>query len=289
MILGQHREQVIDNIRQALEQQDFYRKTETDDPQLTPAESRDITARYMARRETVGFRFKSFLARRIANVGSALLNKDTDIRIEGDLPDMTGGYILTSNHFSPLENTVVRQFVRRQGKSRLHIVSQVSNLAMTGWVGFLMNYADTLPLSQEPHYMRGPFQQVLQEWMNKKRAVLIYPEQELWFHYRQPRPLKRGVYDFAARLGAPVVCCFVEQVDKPAMDTEDFHQVKYILHVLGTLYPDPTKSVKENSVAMCCQDYAWKCAAYEAAYGRPVKYVFRPQDIAGWLEGRHEL
>ena len=50
MILGQHREQVIDNIRIAVEAGDFYRKVEVDDPVLTPQACRDIVHQYLRQR-----------------------------------------------------------------------------------------------------------------------------------------------------------------------------------------------------------------------------------------------
>ena len=207
--------------------------------------------------------------------------------MDTDKPLPNGGMLITSNHFSPIENTIVRHFVCKQGYRRLNVVCQVTNLAMTGPIGFLMNYADTIPLLQEPHYMNREFLDILKALTDKGEAVLIYPEQEMWLNYRKPRPPKRGAYYFAAKLQIPVVCCFVEMVDEPEMDTEEFRKVKFILHILDVLYPNPAKSVKDNSTAMCQRDYALKKAAYEKAYGKPLDYTFDPTDIAGWVGDCH--
>ena len=67
-------------------------------------------------------------------------------------------------------------------------------------------------------------------------------------------------------------------------DTDEFNKVKFKIHILKTLYPDPEKSVKENSVSMCEEDYAQKKAAYEKAYGKPLDYTFQNSDIAGWVK-----
>ena len=109
----------------------------------------------------------------------------------------------------------------------------------------------------------------------------------MWFNYRKPRPMKRGAYYFAAKLQAPVVCCFVEMVELPQQDTDEFCKIQYILHVLDTLYPDPDKSVRQNSVELCQKDQALKNAAYEKAYGKPLSYAFDPHDIAGWHGAAH--
>ena len=74
----------------------------------------------------------------------------------------------------------------------------------------------------------------------------------------------------------------LEMVDLEVPDTEEFLQVQYRLHVLGTLYPDPAKSLRENTAALAEADYALKRAAYERIYGKPLTYDFEPSDIAGW-------
>ncbi len=287
MIIGKDRPEVIENIRRAATAEDFYAKVEIDDPVLTDAQCKAITQAHIRRRGTASYKLKAFAARRIANIATGLLNRNTCIVMDTNKPIPNEGMLITSNHFSPIENTVVRHFVRKQGYRRLNVVCQVTNLAMNGPIGFLMNYADTVPLLQEPHYMNREFLDILKALTDKGEAVLIYPEQEMWLNYRKPRPPKRGAYYFAAKLQIPVVCCFVEMVDEPEMDTEEFHKVKFILHILDVLYPDPAKSVKDNSTAMCRQDYALKKAAYEKAYGKPLDYTFDPTDIAGWVGGCH--
>lgn len=283
MIIGNDRPAVIENIRTAAEKGDFYAKVELNDPVLTDEESEKIVERYMQSRNTPAFRAKSFAARRIADTLTFALNKNTKIVGLEKAANLTGGAFITSNHFSPVENTAIRRMVRKLGKKRLPIVSQITNLAMPGIVGFLMNYADVIPLSDDLQYMHRDFSRLLEEFLEKGEYILIYPEQEMWFHYKKPRPPKRGTYHFAARLNAPVISCFVEQRSLPEKDTAEFSKVQFIVHVLGVLYPNPEKSVKENSREMCQKDYALKKAAYEKAYGKPLDYGFENTDIAGWL------
>ncbi len=285
MIIGENREAVIENIRHAAETGDFYAKVELNDPVLTEEESGEIISDYLSARNTPKKRIKSAAARRVGNFLTTAVNRDTVIIGFEKLEGFEGGAIITSNHFSPVENTVIRHLVRKCGKKRLNVVSQVTNFAMEGPVGFLMNYADTIPIAESPRYLCREFTEVLRGLLENDEMVLIYPEQEMWFNYRKPRPPKRGAYHFAARLGAPVISCFVEMTDLPEMDNESFHKVRYTLHILDVLYPDPDKSVLENSTAMCERDYALKTEAYEKAYGRKLSYTFAPEDIAGWVGG----
>ncbi|MBO5109223.1 MAG: 1-acyl-sn-glycerol-3-phosphate acyltransferase [Clostridia bacterium] len=282
MILGNDREAVIENIRYAAENRNFYAKVELSDPVLSDREKKAVTDRYLKRRKGMPYRAKRFFARRIADFATKRINRDTEIVGEELLPDLDRGVILTSNHFGPLENTVIRHLLAIHGKKRLNVVSQVTNFAMTGPIGFLMNYADTVPLGEEARYLARDLVTILGEKLDMGESVLIYPEQEMWFNYRKPRPPKPGAYHFAAKLNAPVVSCFVEMIDLPEMDTEEFYRVKYRLHVLGTIYPDPDASLRENTARLAEADYALKRAAYERIYGVPLTYDFAPTDIAGW-------
>ena len=283
MIIGENREKVVDNIRLAAENSDFYAKVELNDPILSSKESKTIVTDYLSYRNKTGYKLKSFIARIIVNTATSIINRDTEIVGEFDSSVLNNGAIITSNHFGPLENTIIRHFVKSYGK-KLNIVSQVTNFAMTGFLGFIMNYSDTIPLPIQPHLLAYDFISVLQEKINKKECILIYPEQEMWFNYRKPRPPKKGAYHFAAKLGCPIVSCFVEIIDKNDKDNDRFRKTKYRLHILGTLYPDKDKTVKENSESLCNIDYELKTAAYESCYNKPLTYDFSYDDIAGWIK-----
>ncbi len=283
MIIGDNRAAVIENIKRSAESGDFYAKVETNDPVLDNEQSQAITDKYLKDIRKTSFKFKTFFVRQVVNnIATPIINRDTEIVGCEKLPDMSKGIIITSNHFGPLENTIIRQLVKKHGNGKLKVVSQVTNFAMTGPIGLLMNYADTIPISEEPRYLARDFINVLGENLKKGRSVLIYPEQEMWFNYRKPRPLKRGAYLFAAKLNVPVVSCFVEMIDTQEKDTDEFYKVKYRLHILDTLYPDLNKTTREISAEMCDRDYRLKCEAYERVYGKKLDYKFENSDIAGW-------
>lgn len=284
MIIGDKRSEVIRNIERAAAAREFYAKVEPDDPKLTAAQGADIARRYIQSRGKPAFRLKTLSARHFANIAGGILNRSTEIEGEENLAGISGGAIITSNHFSPLDNTVIRKLTRKLRKKRINIVSQVSNFAMSGPIGFLMNYADTIPLTDDFRYMSRELTDTLSALVEKDEFVLIYPEREMWFNYRKPRPGMRGAYYFAAKLSVPVISCFIEMRDRQEKDAEDFYKVKYTLHILPTLYPDPKKSVRENSVELCRLDYEQKKAAYEKIYGKALEYDFEPGDIAGWIK-----
>ena len=287
MIVMDKREECIGNIQAAVRAGNFNCKVEPDDPHLTPEQRQQVREEFLAMRPVQGaptarYRAGNAVAHAILRLGTPLIGRDSDI-VGAEHAAGLERAIVTSNHFSPIDNTIVREMVWQTGRRRMPVVAYEENLAMDGAFGFLMKYTDTIPLSHSPAYLHNAFEPMLRRELDDGNFVLIYPEQEMWFNYRKPRPCKRGAFLYAARLGVPVVPCFVEIHDKDELEQPNFLEVSYTLHVLDPIYPDPEKSDRANSVAMCEQDYAQKVACYERCYGKPLDYRFEVEDIAGWV------
>ena len=142
----------------------------------------------------------------IVKRATAIINKNTVIEGIERVPSDIGGMLITSNHFGPLENTVIRHLMNKLGRKKLGIISQTENFAMRGFIGFIMNYADTIPISAEPRYLARDFLSVLKERLvNKKDAVLLYPEQEMWWNYSTLFFVERFYYKRLRNCGRNVV------------------------------------------------------------------------------------
>ncbi|MCD7775788.1 MAG: 1-acyl-sn-glycerol-3-phosphate acyltransferase [Firmicutes bacterium] len=282
MIIGDNKRLVIENIKRCAENGRFHDKVEVDDPNLTREQKKEIAERFLSERESAQYKRRNNFARFILGVGGRFINLHTKIDGLERIKEIKGGAIITSNHFNPLDNTAVWTAVRRSGRERLYIVSQESNLAMTGFVGFLMKYSDVVPITSDYHYMAGPFIKMLRNLIDSGEFILIYPEQEMWYNYKKPRPPRPGAYYYAAKLGVPIISCFVEIQNRKERDSDEFYKTSYCVHVLPTIYPDPNLTVRENSSAMMALDYKQKVGAYESAYGKELDYAFEIDDIAGW-------
>lgn len=277
------REAAIDNIRRAATEGRFNDKTEPFDPQWAPAELKAEILRLARHIDSPLQRLKRFTARKI--VDSWIRRWSDGVNdIEGleRLSALKGPAFLTSNHFNPFDNGIHRTLAQRCGRGPLVAVSQGTNYVMPGLNGFILRNIDTIPLIPEPSYMNGPFRSLLQRSLDAGQFILIYPEQEMWFNYRKPRPQKRGAFLFAAEYNVPVVPTFVEMQDLEREVAPGFRDVRTVLHILPPIFPDPSLSARENSFAMCKADYAAKVACYEQCYHRPLTYDFTPWDIAGW-------
>lgn len=283
MIIGGDKTQVIENIRQAAKDGDLNRKVEPGDPVLSGKKRLETVYAWKKNTETFKYRLCSWCARRVEDVVGWTQNRDTEIRGLENLNGLTGGAVVTSNHFNPLDSTVVRHLALKTGRRRLYAVSQDTNFVVPGFLGFFLYYADTIPLTGNARYLDEVFTPYLKKLFSRGQWVLIYPEQEMWFNYRKPRTPKRGAYYYAAKCGVPVVSCFVEMQDQKAKDNEQFKKVKYIVHVLPPIRPDPGKTPRENSLWMQKKDYEQKKQAYEEAYHKKLDYRFEKSDIAGLI------
>lgn len=283
MIIGGEKSPVIQNIRQAIADNDLNRKVELGDPALSAAQRRDVSMRCIQRMGTPTYHLRNFCARTMEDMVGWTQNLDTQIVGLEHLKGVPGGAIVTSNHFSPLDSTIIRKLAKKTGRRRLYTVSQDTNFAVPGIIGFFLYYADTIPITSDSHYTKEAFLPLLRSLLDQKQWVLIYPEQEMWFHYRKPRPPKRGAYYYAAQCGAPVISCFVEMRERDKRDNAEFRKVRHTLHILPPIYPEAGKSPRENSIRMMQTDYLQKKQAYEEIYGQPLSYAFQEQDIAGWM------
>ena len=278
------REAAIDNIRRAAAEGRFNDKTEPFDPEWEREALKANILHYVDKLGSPAFRLKKLAARLIVDSWRRRWSDGiNEIRGMEKLRAVDGPAFITSNHFNPFDNGILRRMTLDAGRGRLHAVSEGTNFVMEGLNGFVLRNIDVIPIISEPSYMNGKFRELLQGQLHRGRFILIYPEQEMWFNYRKPRPGKRGAFLFAAQEGVPVVPCFVEMRELPRLLTPSFHDVKLILHILDPIFPDPSLTARENSFRMCAQDYAAKKAAYEHIYGKPLTYDFEPWDIAGWV------
>lgn len=277
-----NRKAVIENIQKAVLEKNFHAKVEIEDPVLGTKERSHILKKYIRVRKTPLFKIKNFVAGRLADLITWKVNRNTLIYGLENVEGITQSCIFTCNHFSPTENTVIRLLSQKMGRGNLYVVSQDSNLRMRGWVGFFLYYMDIIPVSKDKEYMTKQFEKLLSEAFERGQNVLIYPEEEMWFHYRKPRPPKRGAYYYAAKHHVPIVPCFIEIRQLADLETDEFWRVQYVLHIGKPIYPDLFASVRENSIQMAKKDYTAKREAYEAAYGKPLTYEFSEWDIAGW-------
>lgn len=284
MLLSEEKRLIINNIENALLLGDTFKKVSVSDPVPTDADIKRVIVPFDNRRRSPVSKFKAFLARKLAENFTRSVNSDTEIVGLENALGITGGAIITSNHYNPTDSTPIRLLAKHMGKEKkLHISIQESNVFMTGTFGFLMKNCNTHPFSRDTGYMVKNLKPALKEIIENGSLLLIYPEQQMWYNYKKPRLLRDGAYHYAALFGVPVIPTFTEMVTlEGERDADGFLPIKHILHILPPIYPNKSLSVRENRAAMQIIDYNLKVKCYEDVYNSKLDYAFDLEnDIAG--------
>ena len=189
--------------------------------------------------------------------------------------ELDTGAIITCNHFNAFDSFAMQIAYESAGQKRkrklYRVIREGNYTAFPGFFGYLMRNYNTLPLASNPKAMRE-FIKATDTLLKEGNFVLIYPEQSMWWNYRKPKPLKSGGFYFAAKNRVPVLPCFITMRDSSVIGADGFPVQEYTIHVAKAIYPDPSKSVSENSQMMMDKNYAiWK-EIYEREYGIELRY-----------------
>lgn len=185
------------------------------------------------------------------------------------------GAVITCNHFGIPDNYILYHCIQNSlKKKRLYKVIREGNYTgFSGLFGFLFRNCNTLPLSSNRRTMVN-FMSAADTLLRRGEAVLIYPEQGMWWNYRKPRPFKIGAFKIAARAGVPVLPTFVTMKDdETKLDEHNYPLQHYTLHVMPPVYPDKTLSEKQAAEKMKEETFALYKAKYEEVYGVPLAYL----------------
>lgn len=286
MIIGGSKKEVIKNIETNINNNELNKKVEVGDPNLTEEEiTKYINKFYQNQKSPIYFIKNKIANKTVRKIAKEIYPNINIIGLEKlNYVDLTNGAIITSNHFNPLDSYNIRKIVEEKLHKKLYIVVQDTNIAMPGALGFLFNNIEVIPLSKSPNYIIKKFMPELKKILSKGNFVLIYPEEEMWFNYKLPRPCKRGAYQFAHELDVPVISCFVKMTDTNITDNNEFNIVKYDVFINKVIYPEKNESIKSDSRKMAEVDYETRKKAYEDAYNKELKYEFDIKDIAGWKD-----
>ena len=187
---------------------------------------------------------------------------------------VTGGAIVTCNHFHLSDNYVVYKTIRPALKKHHYLYKVIKESNYTNFKGpvrLMMRHGNTLPLSQKLSCMKE-FYGAMETLLHRGEKILIYPEQAMWFNYRKPRPLKAGAFHFAAKFGVPVIPVFIGMKDSSYLDDNGFSVQELYVHYLPPIYPDGSLGLRGNTQIMMEKNYELWVETYEDFYGEELTY-----------------
>lgn len=196
-----------------------------------------------------------------------------EVRGIENFTDVTGGRIVTCNHFSICDHYAVwvtlREFM--DGRMLYKVIREGNYTNPPKPFGLFMRHCNTLPLSSQKATM-AKFLKAFRTLMKRGETVLIYPEQGMWWNYKKPRPMQDGAFSLAVRNGVPVVPIFITMEDSDQIDPDGFPVQEYTLHILPAIYPDKTLSPVEAKRDMKNENYEAWVKAYEEFYKKTLQY-----------------
>lgn len=245
----------------------------------------------------VDFLRKSPAARLGARLAFAAARKYVDglladgkMRIDGfpgieHFKNLRTGAVITCNHFNAFDSFAIHLAYDASGQKKrrfFRVIREGNYTSFPGFYGRLMRNCNTLPLSSNTKVMTE-FVQATNELLQDGDFVLFYPEQSMWWNYRKPKPLKSSAYRFAAKNHVPVLPCFITMQDSDTVGEDGFPIQRYTIHISEPIYPDPAKSISENTLCLMRENYRVWREIYEATYGEPLTYDCPPEKLAGLL------
>ena len=278
------RVRVIENIKQAIKENNYNKKVEEGDPVVTDEQRERVILNFDILRKKPWNWMQSTIVRCVVDNITKKINKDTEIVGIENIQNINSGAVITSNHFSKVDSTIIRYLMQKIEKSKkLYIIVQESNMFMKGKLGWLLKNCYTIPISKNFDYTINNLIPALDKIFKSNGFLLVYPEKEMWYNYRRPRAMKIGAYHYACKYDVPVIPCFTEIIDTDCLGQDGFYISKYKLHVLPPIYPDKTKNMRERKEDMMQRDYNARIKKYEEVYSRNYEETFEVErDIAGW-------
>ena len=186
---------------------------------------------------------------------------------------VNGGAIITCNHFNPCDNYAVWRAIRPYMKRhRLYKVIREGNYTnFPNPLGFLFRHCNTLPLSSNSETMKK-FMTAISTLLKRGEKILVFPEQEMWWNYKKPRPCKNGAYRFAVSNNVPIIPFFITMRDSDNYDKDGFKVQKYTINIMPAIYPKKDLDKRANMDYLKEANYVKCVETYEKFYKKKLSY-----------------
>ncbi|MCI8362463.1 MAG: 1-acyl-sn-glycerol-3-phosphate acyltransferase [Clostridia bacterium] len=233
-------------------------------------------------------KLKNMIANKIGEKFLDYIIKDSKLVIKNingieNIEKVKTGAMITCNHFNPFDSFSIEEVFRKtkasKTKKMYKVIREGNYTNFSGFYGFLFRNCDTLPLSSNKRTM-VEFIKSVDKILKRGDFILIYPEQSLWWNYKKPKPLKIGAFNLAARNNVPIIPIFITMEDSDTIGEDGFPIQEYIINIEEPIYPDETKTQRENKEIMKQKNYeVWK-KVYEDFYKIPLEYTTEEQKVS---------
>lgn len=112
------------------------------------------------------------------------------------------GYFIYANHTQSFADTFIPS-IANYPKRNFLIVNPV-NISLKG-TGTLVEMLGAIPIPTNKNGMKG-FLNIIEQRIQEKSSVTIYPEAHIWPYYTKIRPFKSVSFKYPVKLGKPSFC-----------------------------------------------------------------------------------
>ena len=109
---------VIENIKRAVQEKKFNAKVEEGDPVITQEDREKVILNYDTNKKKIKNKVEYYFARSLTDAITNDVNKDTKIVGLENIESISTGAIITCNHFSKVDNTVIRYMINKIHKAK---------------------------------------------------------------------------------------------------------------------------------------------------------------------------
>lgn len=191
-----------------------------------------------------------------------------------NLTEVKTGAVITCNHFNIFDNYIIYKSLIPYLKKKMlwKVIKEANYTASPKPFGFFFRNCNTLPLSSNKETMKN-FLRGVKQLLQKGENILVYPEQEMWWNYKKPRPIKPGAFNFAVGSNVPVIPMFITMEDSTIIGQDGFNVQEYTVHILKPIYPKEELTKPENIEYLKTENYNAWVKVYEEFYNKKLEYL----------------
>ena len=148
------------------------------------------------------------------------------------------GYFIYANHTQPFADTFIPS-VADYPKRNFLIVNPV-NISLKG-TGTLVEMLGAIPIPSNMEAMKN-FLNTIENKINKKCSITIYPEAHIWPYYTKIRPFKTVSFKYPVKLNTPVF----SMTNTYQSYGKKNDKIKIVTYIDGPFYPNKELTLKEQ-------------------------------------------
>lgn len=164
---------------------------------------------------------------RIKYVGKEKLKKYKDV-----------GYFIYGNHTQSFADTFIPSIANYP--KRNFLIVNPENVSMKG-LKTLVEMLGAIPIPSTKGAMKN-FLDTIEQRIEKKSSITIYPEAHIWPYYTKIRPFKSVSFKYPVKLDAPVFC-ITNTYQKHGKNN---NKIKIVSYIDGPFITDKSLSPKEQ-------------------------------------------